>query len=80
MVSANIFDAKTNFSRYIAMLEDGSQPFIIIKKGSRPVAKLIPYDPPVRKLGIARGKLPPMESVEAFNSIDTGLLEGDGSL
>ena len=81
MISANIFDAKTNFSRYISFIENGSQPFIVIKKGNRPVAKIVPYEEEtVRKIGIARGVMPLMESVEEFNSIDTGMLGEDGIL
>ena len=80
-ISANIFDAKTNFSRYISLIENGSQPFIVIKKGNRPVAKIVPYDEaPVRKIGIAKDMIPSLQSIETFNDIETGMLEGSDFL
>ena len=80
MISANIFDAKTNFSRYIASIEDGSQPYIIIKKGNKPVAKIVPYEAPERRIGIAKGKIPNLGSIEDFNDIDLGMTESDDLL
>ena len=37
----NIHDAKTNFSKYIHQVLEGED--IIIAKGGKPVARLIPY-------------------------------------
>ena len=81
MISANIYDAKTNFSRYISYIEDGSQPFIIIKKGNKPVAKIVPYDDCIScKIGIAKNEIPLLNSIEEFNEIDTGVAREEGLL
>lgn len=37
-------DAKTNLSRYLQEVSEGAT--IIIARGQRPVAKLVPIDPP----------------------------------
>ena len=81
MISANIYDAKTNFSRYISYIEDGSQPFIIIKKDNKPVAKIVPYDDCAScKIGIAKNEIPLLNSIEEFNEIDTGVAREEGLL
>lgn len=39
----NVYDAKTNFSRLLARVEDGDE--IVISRHGRPVARLVPYQP-----------------------------------
>ena len=70
MLSFNIFDAKTNLSKYISYITDNSEPYIIIMRNGSPVAKLVPYtqDSSV-KLGLGKGILPELSSLESFNSI-----------
>lgn len=57
MYQVNIFQAKTELSKLIAMLEDQSQDSIIIARNGKPVARLIP-EPRVNtenRIGQARG-------------------------
>jgi len=59
MYQVNILEAKTNFSKLIAMLEDKEEEEIVICKSNKPIAK-ITLIPPVdvsKRIGIAAGKL-----------------------
>jgi len=82
MISVSMFEAKTNLSKYVSSVETNEEPFIIIVRNGKPVAKIVPYDAPVNKrIGIAKDKLPIMPSLEEFNAVDTEeLFEGDGIL
>ena len=50
----NIHEAKTNFSKLISQVESGEE--IIIARGGKPVAKLVPIAPlkPIRMPGTAK--------------------------
>lgn len=50
----NIHEAKTNFSKLVARVEQGEE--ILISRGGKPVAKLVPIEAPTkRKLGLMHG-------------------------
>lgn len=57
MTTVNIHDAKTQFSRLIARVQQGEE--VVISKAGKPVAKLVPTAdaPKPRKPGTARGQL-----------------------
>jgi prevent-host-death family protein len=57
MDAVSIHDAKTNFSKLVARAEAGEE--IIVRRGSKPVAKLVRYDPPKqpRQLGRLKGRI-----------------------
>lgn len=82
MTSVSMFDAKTNLSRYVSTVEAGIEPFIVIVRNGTPVAKLVPYeDRTHRRIGIAKGVLPMMGSLDDFNSISSEAdFLGDGGL
>jgi prevent-host-death family protein len=51
-----VTEAKTQLSSLIARVGDGEE--IVIRRGRKPVAKLIRYDdPPARQMGRLRGKI-----------------------
>lgn len=56
MSNATIHEAKTNLSRLILEVERGGE--VVISRGKRPVAKLVPLGPVVKKrrLGIYEGE------------------------
>lgn len=57
MDEVNIFKAKTELSKLIVMLENREEDRIIISRGKKPVAILLPYEEPARiKLGLCNGK------------------------
>ena len=53
----NIHEAKTNLSRLLAKVADGTE--VVIANAGKPVAKLVPIKPiaPVRKPGYLKGKI-----------------------
>ena len=58
MCQMNVLEAKTNFSKIIAMLESGDEKEVIVARAGKPVVK-IPYIEPVdvsKRIGIAKGK------------------------
>jgi prevent-host-death family protein len=57
MKTVNVHEAKTHLSRLLARVERGEE--IVIARGGRPVARLLPYDQPAQRrlLGQDRGKV-----------------------
>jgi prevent-host-death family protein len=45
--TVNIHDAKTHFSRLIKLVESGDE--VVIARGGKPIARLVPCDAQVRK-------------------------------
>jgi prevent-host-death family protein len=56
-VVVGIHEAKTNFSKLVKLVEAGQE--VIVKSFDRPVAKLVPYVPPMtdRKPGLLAGQI-----------------------
>ena len=55
--TVNIYDAKTRLSQLVDRASEGEE--VIIARGGRPIARLIPYSPPAvpRKPGRLRGRV-----------------------
>ena len=72
MTTVSMFEAKTNLSRYVASVVDHQEPYIVITRSGKPVAKIVPFtDEETNRIGLAEGKLPFLSSLEDFNSIIT---------
>lgn len=72
MTTVSMFEAKTNLSKYVASVENGAEPFIVIARGGKPVARIVPYEPETgARIGLAEGAVPYLSSLEEFNSIST---------
>ena len=70
MTTVNMFEAKTNLSRYVTSVENGTEPFVVISRGGKPVAKIVPYrSETAGRIGLAEGDVPYLTSLEEFNSI-----------
>lgn len=54
-MQVTIHAAKTNLSKLIEAVQNGEE--VIIAKGNKPVAKLVPIEKPKFKLGILEGKV-----------------------
>jgi prevent-host-death family protein len=65
MVQVNTHDAKTHFSKLLKRVQAGEE--VIIARGGKPVAKLVPLEdaPRQREFGRDRGKL---RIADDFNS------------
>lgn len=70
MTSVNMFEAKTNLSKYVLAVEEKKEAYILITRNGKPVAKIVPYDDqPQTRIGLGKGILPEMTSLDEFNSI-----------
>jgi antitoxin (DNA-binding transcriptional repressor) of toxin-antitoxin stability system len=74
MHQANIFQAKTELSRLISALENGTDDEIIIARNGKPVAKLLKREEKstASRIGAAKGKF---RMPDDFDS-DTDLIKG----
>lgn len=71
MINASVFDAKTNLSKYIAAILNKEEPFVIIMRNGKPVARLVPYEAATgNRIGAGKNIIPMMKSLDEFNSID----------
>lgn len=55
MSPVSIHEAKTQFSRLVARAEAGEE--IVVRRGPKPVAKLVAYHPAPRVPGSLRGRI-----------------------
>ena len=70
MRSVSMFEAKTNLSKYVASVVDQQEPYVVITRSGKPVAKIVPFTGTEnQRIGLAEGKLPLLSSLEDFNSI-----------
>ena len=70
MTTVSMFEAKTNLSKYVASVADHHEPYVVITRSGKPVAKIVPYtDAGAQRIGLAEGKLPLLSSLDDFNSI-----------
>lgn len=79
VTTVSMFEAKTNLSKYVSRVADRQEPYVVILRNGKPVAKIVPFEEDGgRRIGLAKGKLPMLSSIEDFNSIDLGdeLLNG----
>ena len=71
MTTVSMFEAKTNLSRYVASVVSQQEPYIVITRNGKPVAKIVPYEEDTgKRIGLAEGRLPYLSSLDDFDSID----------
>ena len=71
MTMVSMFEAKTNLSKYVSSVTDRREPYVVILRNGKPVAKIIPFEEDTSKrIGLAEGRIPLLSSLEDFNSID----------
>jgi antitoxin (DNA-binding transcriptional repressor) of toxin-antitoxin stability system len=69
MLAVNMHEAKTSLSSLVAALEDGREKEIIIARGRRPVARLLPVaSAPQKRIGVAQGKFTVPDDIDAQNA------------
>lgn len=71
MTQVNIFDAKTNLSQLIKLLETKQEDEIIIARNGKPVATLIPFvnKKNTKRTGLFNGQMKSMTQ-EEFDSVN----------
>ena len=81
MTMVSMFEAKTNLSKYVSSVTDRREPYVVILRNGKPVAKIIPFEEDTSKrIGLAEGRIPFLSSLEDFNSIDVEPEMTDGGL
>ncbi|MCR4579728.1 MAG: hypothetical protein K5681_05205 [Treponema sp.] len=70
MCQVNVLEAKTNFSKLIAMLERGEEEEVIVARAGKPIAKMTLYEEPKsfdKIFGIAKGKFTLPDDIDECN-------------
>ncbi len=79
MQAINMLQAKTNLSRLVEAIEQGTEREIIIARNGHPVAKLVPVsDAPIeRRIGVAKGLFVVPDDIDAHNQDVARLFLGE---
>jgi antitoxin (DNA-binding transcriptional repressor) of toxin-antitoxin stability system len=80
MEVVNMLQAKSTLSRLVEAIEQGREREIIIARGGRPVAKLVPLEnvPAGKRIGIAKGAFEVPDSIDAHSKEIAELFLGGG--
>ena len=78
MSPVTMHDAKTNLSRYVALVESGEEECVIIARGDTPAAMLVPFTPldTSKRLGVAAGKFKVPADIDMHNDEIAELFDG----
>ena len=66
----NVLEAKTNFSKIIAMLENREEKEVVVAKAGKPVVKIVlwnEYEDVSKRIGIAKGKFKVPDDIDECN-------------
>jgi prevent-host-death family protein len=77
MPTINMLEAKSSLSRLVDEVESGREQEIIIARGGRPAARLVPLAvqaPVARRLGVAKGRFVLPASIDTHNEEVLALL------
>ncbi len=82
MTQVNIFEAKSNLSKLIALLESGREERIVIARHGRPVANLTYFreKPISKRIGIAEDKALCNGDLDAYNDEIASLFLSGGNV
>ena len=77
-MQVNVFEAKTDLSRLIRLVESGREEFITVARRGKPVAKIVPYEstPVSRRIGVAKGKFAVPDDFDADNGEIAAMMIG----
>lgn len=80
MQIVNMLQAKSTLSRLVEAIEQGREREIVIARGGRPVAKLVPLDnvPTGKRIGVAKGAFEVPDSIDEHNHEIAELFLGGG--
>lgn len=69
MQSVNMLQAKSNLSKLVESIENGSEEEVIIARNGRPAAKLVPVENVVlgHRIGVAKGRFVVPANIDASN-------------
>lgn len=77
-MQVNVFEAKTDFSKLIRLVESRREESITVARNGKPVAKIVPYEtaPVSKRIGIAKGKFTVPDDFDAGNEEIAAMLMG----
>ena len=77
-MQVNVFEAKTDFSKLIRLVELRREEFITIARNGKPVAKIVPFEnaPVSKRIGIAKGKYHDPADFDAYDDEIAAMLTG----
>ncbi len=69
MQTVNMLQAKSSLSRLVSAIEQGEEREIIIARGGRPAAKLVPMEALAggQRIGVAKGKFTVPDNIDLQN-------------
>lgn len=78
MQAVNMLQAKSNLSRLVETLEQGTEREIVIARNGKPAAKLVPLHSAAQgpRLGVAKGAFTVPEDIDQHNSEVAELFQG----
>ena len=79
MPVVNMFEAKSQLSRFVEAVETGAEQEIIIARNGRPVARLVPIAAAAAgpRIGIAKGKFIAPADINEHDDAIAALLRGE---
>ena len=78
-MQVNVFEAKTDFSKLLRLIESKREESITVARNGKPIAKIVPYEsaPVSRRIGIAKGKFTVPDDFDADNEEIAAMLTGE---
>lgn len=79
MPAVNMLDAKTNLSRLVESLEQGTEREFVIARNGRPAARLVPFgnaNAKHKRLGVAKGQFEVPDDINTHNDEVVQLFQG----
>jgi len=66
----NMLEAKSNLSRLVEAIEQGTEREIVIARNGRPAARLVAIDsaPASRRIGVAKGRFEVPDDIDSANA------------
>lgn len=80
MNAVNMLQAKSSLSRLVDLVETGAEPEIVIARGGRPAARLVPIKPAQgKRIGVAKGKIVVPDVLDDREAEVLALMTGSGA-
>ena len=78
-MQVNVFEAKTDFSKLLRLIESKREESITVARNGKPIAKIVPYEsaPVSRRIGIAKGKFTVPDDFDADNEEIAAMMTGE---
>jgi prevent-host-death family protein len=78
MTPINMFEAKSQLSKLVELVESGAEAEIIIARNGKPAARLVPmhHRAPGRRIGVAEGQFSVPDDLDAESDVIAVMLGG----